>query len=96
MARLKKTKPLLPNAPYGECFWACDGRISGNLKELRDNLELMSDETFSYHCNSGKNDFAIWIAQSLKDEKLAKAIQKVKDRKGMVKKIEARLKDFSF
>lgn len=96
MARPKKIKPSLPNAPFGECFWSCDGRISGNLKELRDNLAAMSDEAFAYHCNQEKNDFAVWIAESLKDEKLAKAVRRTKDRKGMIKKIEARLKDFSF
>ncbi len=96
MARPKKIKPFLPNTLYGECFWACDGRISGNLRELRDNLAATSDETFAYHCNKEKNDFAVWIAESLKDESLAKAVRKIKDRKEMLKKIEARLKDFSF
>jgi len=96
MARSKKIKPPLPCVPHGECFWACDGRISGNLKELRDNIAEMSEEAFSYHCNREKNDFATWIAESLKDEDLAKAVRKAKDRKGVIKKIEARLKDFSF
>lgn len=96
MARPKKVKPPLSCAPYGECFWTCDGRIAGNLKELRDNLAEMSDEAFAYHCNKEKNDFATWVAESLKDEKLAKTIRKTKNRKEMIKKIEARLKDFSF
>ena len=96
MARSPKIKPPLSGVPHGECFWACDGRISGNLKELRDNIAEMSEEAFYYHCNREKNDFAVWIAESLKDEDLAKAVRKAKDRKGVIKKIEARLKDFSF
>ena len=96
MPRQRKQKPPLVNAAPEECFWTCDGRIFANLKELSDGLKEMNDEVFSYHCNKNKNDFAVWIEQALKNEKLAKKIAKTKNRLVMAKKIDTELKNFAF
>ncbi len=72
-------------------FYVRDGRILKNLQELRAHLKgEMSDETFSYHCNSEKNDFANWIRDVIGDRKLATRIKRVRTRKTMLRKLGKR------
>ncbi len=47
-------------------FWCHDGRVLRNLRELKDALEMMSDENYAYHANKDKNDFSNWIKEVFK------------------------------
>jgi len=41
------------------------------MKELETALNTMTDETYSFHANTEKNDFTNWVQDVIKDEKLA-------------------------
>ena len=71
-----KQKPVLVCADGGSCFWVHDGPILKDLVELRDALAEMSPETFSYHANKERNDFADWIESILGDKTLATSFRK--------------------
>ena len=90
----RKAKPILMNAYQGYCFWVCDRKVLKNLTELKTALKRMSDNTFVYHVNKNKNDFAKWVNDVLKEKVLAKALQKIKTRKLFLKKIEIALKKY--
>lgn len=86
--------PLI-NASDECCFWMTDGHILRNLKHLAQALKESTDEAFKYHVNAEKNDFAKWVDEVLRDQKLAKEIQKIKTRQAMLKRVEKRLKDYA-
>jgi hypothetical protein len=90
----KPSKLILVNAYDEYCFWVCDGGVIKNLKELKVAFKKMNDKTFAYHVSKDKNDFAKWIKEVLKDEVLAKSLQKTKTRKMSLKKIEIALKKY--
>jgi len=73
-------------------FWLCDGTTLKNLSELLEALKVMSRETFIYHVNSEKNDFAKWIEDIIKDEKLARDLRKVKTKRDTIKILKERIK----
>ncbi len=70
----------LQNAPENQVFLLKGGRKIRNLHELVREIFRMDEETFRYHVNEQKNDFANWIKDVLKDEVLARRIRDVKDR----------------
>ena len=59
-------------------FWLTDGQILNSLLSLRDALEDMSDEVYSYHVGGGRNDFSSWVEAVLCDEACAKELAKAK------------------
>jgi len=87
----EKLKLLLQDTAEGRKFWCIDGKIFGNLKELKNALSKISDETFNYHVNSEKNDFVEWINKVIGDIKLAKSLENVFDKKTTERKIRARI-----
>ena len=92
----KKTKEKLDliNAKNESCFWINNGPVLKNLKDLKESLPIMSKETFNYHVNKEKNDFAAWIKEVLKDSALANKLAKTKTLKFTIKAIEDRLKKY--
>jgi hypothetical protein len=52
-------------------FRCCDGGVFRNMRELRDGLANMSDETYGCHVTTSKNDFSRWVSDVIKDQKLA-------------------------
>ena len=64
------------------------GKTFRSLKEMKENIDLISEEDFQFHMKNGNNDFSEWIKYVIKDEKLAAAIKKIKTKKGFVKKLE--------
>ncbi len=62
---------LLGNVPEDKRFWCHDGQEFRNLRELANGLNVMTEETYSYHANSAKNDFSSWVKDVIGDEKLA-------------------------
>ncbi len=60
-----------------KCFFCVDC----SLYEFRTGLEQMSEETFKYHSNKKKSDFAQWIYDVIGDKILARMVEKLKDDK---------------
>ena len=89
---LSKNKEKIVNASDEACFWVLDGRVLRNLNDLAVALDEMSEETYSHHVNSEKNDFSVWVKEILKEPKVAVSLKKSKDKKGAVKVIKNKLK----
>ena len=91
----RKKSVLNPKVPVAsaECyFWVHYGPVLRDMKELRDALKVMSQETFSYHVNSQKNDFAHWVREALSAPALAKTLETKKTKTLYWKTIDAHLK----
>jgi hypothetical protein len=50
----------LADVPEDYVFRCCDGQILRNMKEFGDALNTMTHETYVFHANTMKNDFANW------------------------------------
>ena len=90
MARKKKikTKEESKTAVEGDLrFFVNDGRVIQSVGELADTLSEISDETYSYHVNAEKNDFANWVDDVFGHKKLARGLKKVKKKETAVKKV---------
>ena len=76
-------------------FWTHNGAIFHNIYELANGIEAMDEETFQYHVNQKdeKNDFALWILAVFGDQKLAKKLKEVMDKKSYLKIIKKRIKE---
>ena len=72
-------------------FWARNGTIIKNLRELKAAIEQMDDATFMHHVNSEKNDFSEWVMGVIQDEKLAKDISKTLSKEDIAKLIEKKI-----
>ncbi|MEM3126790.1 MAG: transketolase C-terminal domain-containing protein [Candidatus Woesearchaeota archaeon] len=62
-----------------------------SLHELYYSLKKMSDDIFNHHVNDKKNDFANWIKDSFKDQKLADAIKKSKTKEAIIAVVGLRI-----
>jgi len=70
-------------------FYVCDGEVLKSVEDLAGSLEhQMSDDTFRYHCNTEKNDFANWVSEIIGDKKLSKTIAKAKSKEAMLNKLK--------
>lgn len=73
-------KELIGDASDDLHFFVSDGTKLKNLKELAEAFETMHEDTFKYHSNESKNDFATWtktvFGEHELSEKLAKADSK--------------------
>lgn len=86
-----KKKELI-NADDANLFWVNGNGALRNLKELAESLKGMSEETYAYHVNAEKNDFASWVKEVLLDGKLALDLKRAKTQAAALKKVEVRLK----
>lgn len=75
-----EAEKFLAKAPEDKVFWCNDGRMLKDVKELTEALNSMADETFAYHANEMKNDFAKWVREVVGDEKLAKDLEQSRSR----------------
>jgi len=73
-------KKILGEAPTEKHFIVSDGKKLKNVKDLIDSLETMNDDTFRYHANEFKNDFATWLRDVFSHENLARDMEMVKHR----------------
>jgi hypothetical protein len=76
----EEAKRRLGDVPDDKRFWCHDGKVVKNLKELKEALDGMSDETFRYHLAGGRNDFSKWVREVVGDEELANDLSKAKSR----------------
>jgi hypothetical protein len=63
--------------PHEKRFHFHDGSSVGTLEELRDKIRGISYQEFYRHVNAEKSDFANWVRYVLKEEELAKDLEKV-------------------
>ena len=84
-------KRYLADVPDGYVFRCCDGSVFRNMKELRDGLANMSEETYAYHANAEKNDFSRWVREVIGDEKLAVGLQSSTSRIDAAKQVGTRV-----
>ena len=90
-----KTRKIMTKVPEEKVFWCNDGQIFGDLKDLAEGLDRMSDETFVYHCNENKNDFSIWVLEVIGDEDLAKNLNTMENRQQAHKQVRQRYYDLT-
>lgn len=69
-----QTQTFLAPVPEENVFWSCDGQVFKDVKQLAEGLKMMTDESFSYHCNMEKNDFYRWVKDVIKDDDLANSL----------------------
>lgn len=81
----------------GEAFRTCNGVVLNNLSELASYLDGCSDYDFRYHVNDDhhKNDFAIWVRESICDDDLADGLDTELDRQRYCRKVKERLRQLS-
>lgn len=91
----KDAKKFLGDVPKEYVFRCHDGRIMKNMKDLQSSLKIMSEETFKFHSNATKNDFATWVKDIIKDDKLATDLAKSVGRTQTLKTVAARIESLS-
>ena len=87
----QEAKRLLGDAVEEYVFRCGDGSTLRNMKELGDALKTMADETYAFYANTEKNDFANWVKDIIKDERLAKDLQKALNRAQAAKLAASRM-----
>lgn len=89
-------KQVLSDVQKGEEFILHHGSVRKvtNLATLRSELEMMSNEEFDSHVTDKKNDFAAWVKDSVKDDKLAKDIMVAHNKDAIIDALSARI-DFA-
>ena len=97
MAKILKedAKRYLAEVPGEYVFRCCDGSVFRNMRELRDGLANMSEETYAYHANADKNDFSKWVRDVIKDEKLAADLQGSTSRTEAARRVDTRVTGLS-
>ncbi len=86
-------KPISSVAENYQAFWINNGPIVHGLRDLEKALLEMADETFAYHVNKHKNDFAKWIAEALNNSELGKKLEKSKTKKAFLAALQKTLKE---
>ncbi len=87
----EEARKFVADVPEQYAFWCVDGRVLKNMQELKQALETMSDETYAYHANAEKNDFAKWVRDIISDEQLAKDLEKATGRSRAARLVGMRL-----
>ena len=82
---------LLATVPEEHVFWCRDGHVFRDMSELGESLVSMSDETFAFHVNTEKNDFANWVRDIIGDEKLTRELTKSQNRTQAAQKVAERV-----
>jgi len=85
-------RKYLNSVPEDKVFWSHDGAVLHNMAELAQALNGISNETFTYHVNPEKNDFANWVKDVIGDKTLATQLFRAHDRGLAAKQVSERLK----
>ncbi|MBW2971289.1 hypothetical protein KY320_03975 [Candidatus Woesearchaeota archaeon] len=62
-----------------------------SIFELKEALEIMSEECFKQHANEKKNDFARWVSEIIKDDMLSNKLVGVTSKKKALKIVSKRI-----
>jgi hypothetical protein len=85
-------KARLTNVPEEKRFWVNDGRYLNSLEELKAAFDTMTEETYLFHVNENKSDFAKWVDEVIGDDKLAADLKKSAKRAAASLAVAARIK----
>ena len=85
-----QAQKFLARVPEQNVFLCNDGNTFRDIKELKDALATMSDQTFRYHSNEVKKDFSKWVRDVVGDENLAVNLETAPDREQAAKIVEKR------
>lgn len=58
---IESVKAWLVNCDDSQAFVCIDGQRAKSVKDLVKVFEKMTEETYNYHVNREKNDFANWV-----------------------------------
>ena len=72
--------PYLKPVSAELAFRCIDGGIYSSITDLLLALNMMSDDVYYYHVNSGKNDFSAWVQQVFNRQDLAQKLKQVHSR----------------
>ena len=75
-------------------FRVINGLELRNMCDLADALEVMDDQTFAYHVNDTRNDFAEWVKDILGDQHLAEKMENLESRDDYAKAANVRVDYF--
>lgn len=70
----------IKDAAQEKAFFAIDGSVYKNVKDMSDSFDRMSDDTFYYHVGESRNDFAAWARDVLNSHSLADELSRSKCR----------------
>lgn len=87
----QEAKRLLADVPNEYVFRCHDGLTLQGMKELGNALNSMAEETYVFHANTEKNDFTNWVRDVIKDDMLAKELQKATNRTHAGKLVASRI-----
>lgn len=85
-----QAEKFLAKVPEENVFWCNDGRLLRDIKDLKEALATMSDQTFAYHSNNIKKDFSNWVRDIVGDYNLARDLEMVSNREEAARIAEAR------
>jgi hypothetical protein len=90
-----KAKKALVLASNDKSFWVTNGAVLNSLIALRDALDEMEKEVYSYHVTKEHNDFASWVDVVLCDTQCATELKQAKDSVKAKSVVTRRLKVYS-
>jgi len=61
------------------------------LAELAEAFEIMSDVSYDHHVTKEKNDFAVWVKETLDNKELASKLSSAKERKKALQIVKKQL-----
>ena len=95
MAESPKQKAcrLLASVSENERFSVINGPMLDNLFDLSQALKTMNKFQFKHHVSKEKNDFHMWINNSVKDPALAKSIKQARSMRELQQKVDSRIKE---
>ncbi|MCA9362222.1 hypothetical protein KC906_02510 [Candidatus Kaiserbacteria bacterium] len=89
------SKKELVYADNQKSFWVTNGQILNSLVALRDALDEMEKEVYSYHAGTAHNDFANWVSDVLCDQACAVDLEKAKTPKSAKTVVVRHLKTYT-
>jgi hypothetical protein len=84
-------RKLLADVPDEYVFRCHDGAVFRNMRDLRDGLVAITDDTFLFHANADRNDFGNWVSDIINDQKLTRELWKVGSRMEAAKAVATRV-----
>ncbi|MCF7861491.1 chemotaxis protein CheW [Candidatus Woesearchaeota archaeon] len=87
----KKDQPILKDVDPNFHFRTHDGKQIKNVHELLQYINGLDEEAFKVYVNEEKNDFYMWIKNSVGDEELACNIKDIKNKNDISTSLVRRL-----
>ena len=78
----------LMEAPSGQRFFIFEGPSFKCVRDLRYYLESMTERQIRHHVVEGRNDFAAWVGEVLKQDELAFDLGRSKSRREMLEVLD--------